>query len=188
VQFEFLSYQQAFTDFVSINPHQTTSAECYQAAKLNNIEIPQGLRQTDEVDDWLDWLLTQQILPAFKKDRFTFLYNYPASQCALAKVAKNEQQVSVAKRFELFFGETELANGFHELTDANEQLQRFKKENKARIKAGLDCGHIDENFIAALRSGLPECSGVAVGLDRLLMVLAKAAHIEQVISFPWGKA
>ena len=148
----------------------------------------QGLGLTDELDDWLDWLLTQLVIPAFKKDRFTFMYDYPTSQCALAKITKNEQQVPVAKRFELFFGEIELANGFHELTDANEQLQRFKKENKARIKAGLDCGHIDENFIAALRSGLPECSGVAVGLDRLLMVLAKAAHIEQVISFPWGKA
>ncbi len=188
VQFESISYQQAFVDFVGINPHHTTSAECYQIAKLNNIEIPQGLGLTDEVNNWLDWLLTQQVLPAFNTKGFTFLYDYPAAQCALAKITKNEQQAPVAKRFELFFGELELANGFHELTDADEQLQRFKQENEARKRAGLDCGHIDENFIAALRSGLPECSGVAVGLDRLLMVLAKAAHIEQVISFPWGKA
>lgn len=188
VQFESLSYQQAFVDFVGINPHQTTSAECYQVAKLNNIEIPQGLGLTDEVNNWLDWLLTQQVLPAFNTEVFTFLYDYPASQCALAKVAKNTQQTPVAKRFELFFGEIELANGFHELTDADEQLQRFRQENEARKRAGLSCGHIDENFIAALRSGLPECSGVAVGLDRLLMVLVKAMHIKQVVSFPWGKA
>lgn len=188
VRFEFLSYQQVFVDSVGINPHQTTSAECCQAIKSNDIEIPRGLRLTDDVSDWLDWLLMQRILPAFKKDGFTFLYDYPAAQCALAKVAKNTQQVLVAKRFELFFGELELANGFCELTDANEQLQRFKQENKARKKARLDCGNIDENFMAALYSGLPECSGVAVGLDRLLMVLVKAAHVEQVMSFPWGRA
>ncbi len=188
VPFESLSYQQAFTDFVGINPHQATTAECYQAAKSHNVEIPQGLGLTDDVNDWLDWLLTQQVLPSFNKNGLTFLYDYPASQCALAKIVKNAQQVSVAKRFELFFGELELANGFHELTDAEEQLQRFELENKARKKNGLNCGQIDENFIAALHSGLPECSGVAVGLDRLLMVLIKVVHIEQVISFPWGKA
>ena len=188
VQFESLSYQQAFENFVGINPHQTTSSECYQLAKSNNIEIPQGLGVGDELNDWLDWLLTQLGLPAFKKDGFTFLCDYPASQCALAKIAKNEQQVLVAKRFELFFGEIELANGFHELTDGDEQLQRFKLENKARKQAGKKCGRIDENFIAALRSGLPECSGVAMGLDRFLMVLTNKLSIDQVLSFSWDYA
>jgi len=188
VQFERLSYQQAFEDFVGINPHQTTSSECYKVAKSNNVEIPQGLCMDDDVNDWLDWLLTQQVLPAFNKEGFTFLYDYPASQCALAKIVDNERQVPVAKRFELFFGEIELANGFYELTDYDEQFQRFKLENRMRKQAGKVSGRIDEHFIAALRSGLPECSGVALGLDRFLMVLVKAAHIEQVISFPWVKA
>ncbi len=111
-----------------------------------------------------------------------------ASQCALAKIAKNEQQVMVAKRFELFFGEIELANGFHELTDASEQLKRFQFENKRRRQAGKEPGQIDENFIAALHSGLPECSGVAIGLDRLLMVLTNNATIDQVLSFSWDRA
>jgi len=188
VQFESLSYQQAFENFSGINPHQTTSSECYQAAKSNNVEIPQGLGLADEVNNWLDWLLTQLVLPAFKKDGFTFMYDYPASQCALAKIANNEQQVPVAKRFELFFGELELANGFHELTDASEQLKRFQFENKMRQQAGKEQGQIDENFIAALNSGLPECSGVAMGLDRFLMVLAKHSYIDQVLSFPWDFA
>ncbi len=188
VQFESLSYQQVFEDFVGINPHQITSRECYQLAKSNNIEIPQGLGPADEVNNWLDWLLTQRVLPAFKKDGFTFLYDYPASQCALAKIAKNEQQVPVAKRFELFFGEIELANGFHELTDAAEQLKRFQFENRMRKQAGKEQGQIDENFIAALNHGLPECSGVAVGLDRLLMVLTKHSSIDQVLSFSWDYA
>ncbi len=187
-EFKSLSYQQAFADTVGINPHQTTSDECHQVVVSHNIEVPQGMGSADHVNVWLDWLLTQLVLPAFQKNRFTFLYDYPASQCALAKLAKNEQQIIVAKRFELFFGEVELANGFHELTDANEQLRRFKQENAARKKAGLSCGRIDENLIAALRSGLPECAGVAVGLDRLLMVLVNASSIEQVMAFPWGKA
>ena len=187
-QFESLSYQHAFECFVGINPHSATSSECYRVAKFNNVEIPQGLGQDDEVNDWLDWLLTQLVLPAFKKDGFTFLCDYPASQCALAKIAKNEQQVLVAKRFELFFGEIELANGFYELTDAVEQLKRFQFENKKRKQAGKEQGEIDEKFIAALDYGLPECSGVAMGLDRFLMVLTNNSSIDQVLSFSWDCA
>lgn len=187
-QFERMSYQQAFENFAGFNPHLATSAECYQVAKTNKVEIPQGLVIEDEVNDWLDWLLTQLVLPRFKKDSFTFMYDYPASQCALAKIMENEQQVLVAKRFELFFGEIELANGFHELTDAREQLLRFQLENTAREQAGKAGGCIDENFIAALTFGLPECSGVAIGLDRLLMVLTNTACIDQVLSFSWENA
>lgn len=186
--FERLSYQQAFEKYAGFNPHQTNSAQCYQLAKEKNVEIPLGLTIEDALDDWLDWLLTQLVLPAFEKDCFTFIFDYPASQCALAKVAGNEQQVPVAKRFELFFGEIELANGFHELTDAKEQLQRFEAENQSRKQAGKEPGYIDNNFIDALSSGLPDCSGVAMGLDRLLMVLVDAKDIEQVLAFPWSRA
>ena len=186
--FERLSYQQAFEKYAGFNPHQTNSAQCYQLAKEKNVEIPLGLTIEDALDDWLDWLLTQLVLPAFEKDCFTFIFDYPASQCALAKVAGNEQQVPVAKRFELFFGEIELANGFHELADAKEQLQRFEAENQSRKQAGKEPGYIDNNFIDALSSGLPDCSGVAMGLDRLLMVLVDAKDIEQVLAFPWSRA
>jgi lysyl-tRNA synthetase class 2 len=183
-----LSYQQAFEDFVGINPHQASSEQCYQLAKTNNVEIPRGLGPDDEVDEWLDWLLVQLVLPAFNKQGFTFLHDYPASQCALAKVAKNEQRVLVARRFELFFGEIELANGFHELTDAQEQLRRFKLEQQRRKKAGKEGGPIDDNFIAALSSGLPDCSGVAIGLDRLLMVITNSICIDQVLTFSWDNS
>ena len=186
--FEHLSYQQAFEKVAGFNPHQTTSSECYQFAVNNNVEIPQGLTADDDVNDWLDWLLTQRVLPAFKKDGFTFLYDYPASQCALAKIVNNAEQVAVAKRFELFFGEVELANGFLELTDADEQLHRFQQENHLRKQMGKDTACIDENLIAALVHGLPDCSGVAVGLDRLLMVLSHTNNIDQVLSFSWDQA
>ncbi len=187
--FNYLSYHQAFERFVGINPHRATTTECYQAALSNNIEVPQGLGTgDDELTDWMDWLLTQLVLPGFATDSFTFLYDYPACQCALAKVVLNEEQVAVARRFELFFGELELANGFHELTDADEQLRRFKSENKTRQRLGKDCADIDSNFIAALNHGLPECSGVAMGLDRFLMVLTRQVSIKRVLSFSWGNA
>ena len=188
-EFEFISYQQAFEAITGINPHNTSSRGCHQFAVANKIEVPQGLGVgDDELDDWLDWLLTQLVLPGFSKEHFTFMYGYPASQCALAKVETNDQQVSVARRFELFFGEIELANGFHELTDAEEQVRRFQAENKKRKRAGKEAINIDENFIAALTHGLPECSGVALGIDRLLMVLSGKAVIEQVLSFSWDNA
>jgi len=187
--FEYVSYQQAFENTVGINPHQTTTLECRAVTLANDIEVPQGLgTDDDEINDWLDWLLTQSVLPTFNQKGFTFLYDYPASQCSLAKVAANEQDILVAQRFELFYGENELANGFHELTDADEQLQRFKLENKARQKLGKKCGRIDEHFISALDHGLPDCSGVAMGLDRLLMVLTKTKTIEQVLTFSWQNA
>ena len=196
-EFEYLSYQQAFEDFSGFNPHQATAQQCAQLAIKHDVEIPQGLGVDDDVNDWLDWLLTQMILPAFKKDGFTFLYDYPASQCALAKIANNEgvngpmphgQKLKVAKRFELFYGEVELANGFYELTDAAEQQQRFLMENEKRLQMGKESARIDENFISALNAGMPDCSGVAVGLDRLLMVLGDASCINQVLSFSWQNA
>lgn len=186
--FEYVSYQQAFEGVTGFDPHHVTAVQCFQYSVDNRVEIPQGLTADDDVDDWLDWLLTQLVLPTFKSDGFTFLYDYPASQCALAKLAPGTDQLIVAKRFELFYGELELANGFYELTDADEQLTRFQQENAQRLRAGKGACSIDENFIAALRSGVPDCSGVAMGLDRLLMVSTGAASIDQVLSFAWERA
>jgi len=188
ISFQRVSYRQAFENTVGFNPHQITSAECYRYAQKHDVEIPQGLNENDEVDDWLDWLLTQRVLPAFQKEGFTFLFDYPVSQCALAKIGQDQKNCPVAKRFELFFGEIELANGFHELIDPVEQLQRFKLENNARKRKGLEGVNIDHYFIAALEAGMPECSGLALGLDRVLMVLAGVENIEQVLTFSWRNA
>ena len=186
--FEYLSYQQAFENVTGFDPHQVTAEQCFQYSVDNHVEIPQGLTAADDVNDWLDWLLIQLVLPAFKSDGFTFLYDYPAAQCALAKLETGPGRTSVAKRFELFFGEVELANGFYELTDADEQLKRFQRENQEREYAGKEVSCIDKNFIEALNSGLPDCSGVAIGLDRFLMVSTGAASIEQVLSFAWERS
>lgn len=185
--FESLSYQQAFENSVGFNPHQISAAECHSYALSNAVEIPQGLTATDDVNHWLDWLLMQRVAPVFNKSGFTFLYDYPVAQCALAKIEDNVQQLAVAKRFELFFAELELANGFYELTDAAEQRRRFQLDNQQRAQAGKAVAKMDENLLAALAHGLPDCSGVAVGLDRLLMVLLGLKNIDQVLSFSWSR-
>ena len=177
------SYQAIFEQHAGLNPHSASAEQCRNCALEYQIEIPVGL--DDDVDEWLDWLLTQLVLPAFKKNQFTIVYDYPKSQCALAKLSKNQNDITVAARFELYFGEIELANGFDELLDADEQEKRFLAENKKRHALNLPVSDIDSNFLAALDYGLPECSGVAVGLDRLLMVLDDKEKLSEVLSFPW---
>lgn len=175
-----ISYQQAFINQLQIDPLQVTPTELKQYAEVNHIEIPQGM-STDDKDMWLDWFMLERVTPGFPKNSFTFLYDYPASQAALARLAHNDSRI--AHRFELFFGELELANGFYELTDAHEQKERFVAENKTRQQNGQKTMPIDEHLLDALKAGLPDCSGVAIGVDRLLMLLTKARQINQVMSF-----
>ncbi len=179
-----ISYQQAFQNTLGIDPLASDVSELTQCAKENNIEIPQGM-DLDDKDMWLDWLMVASIAPGFSKNRFTFLYDYPASQAALARLDKSDSRI--AHRFELFSGELELANGFYELTDAHEQAERFLNENKLREQRGQKAMPIDLQLLDALKAGLPECSGVAIGVDRLLMVLTQAGHIRDVIPFETGK-
>ncbi len=132
-----------------------------------------------DFDQCLDLLLGMVITPAMKG--YQFVFDYPISQAALARVKKDD--ANLAERFELFHDGLELANGFSELTDAGQQYTRFEQDNATRKARGLPQYPIDEKFLAALEAGLPECAGVAIGLDRLLMVLLKLDSIEQVLSF-----
>ena len=182
-EFTRFSYGQVFEKYARLNPHQASAEDCRECAIQHGIEQPVGL--DDQKDEWLDWLLTQLVLPSLPSDQFAFIYDYPASQCALARLRENEQGIQVASRFELFYGETELANGFHELTDAEEQRQRFEAENEMRLIENKPVIPIDDHLLNALESGLPDCSGVALGLDRLLMALTAKDSIEDVLSFPW---
>ncbi len=180
LSFTRLSYQQAFLNTLNIDPLRVTAEDLKQCAIKHSIEIPQGMDVNDK-DMWLDWLMVCRIAPGFSKDSFTFLYDYPASQAALARVS--EEDARVAHRFELFYGELELGNGFYELTNAAEQLQRFNNENRLREQRGQKVMPVDMDLIAALESGLPDCSGVAIGVDRLLMVLTGASSISEVMGF-----
>jgi lysyl-tRNA synthetase class 2 len=112
---------------------------------------------------------------------YQFVYDYPISQAALARAKPGDARY--AERFELFYDGLELANGFSELTDASQQRNRFETDNRMRKQQGLIEYPIDQKFLAALESGLPECAGVAIGLDRLLMVLLDLDSIDQVLSF-----
>jgi len=180
---EKISYQQAFLQSVAMDPLTATVDDCLQCCQSRQIDIPQGM--ADSIDEWLDWILTQAVVPAFNDDTFTVLYDYPASQCALATISEDG---TVAERFEVFYGELELANGFNELTDAAEQQQRFESDNEKRQAAGLDVMPVDESFLQALTAGLPKCAGVAIGLDRLLMVLSGKNAITDVLTFPFDRA
>ena len=178
-----ISYQQAFMQAVGLDPLNTTVEKCRQCCADQRIDVPQGMSDSS-VDEWLDWILTQAVAPSFEPNGFTFLYDYPASQCALATISDDGK---VAERFEVFYGDLELANGFNELTDASEQRSRFEEDNKKRLENNLEDMPIDESFLQALESGLPKCAGVAIGLDRLLMVLTGKKDISEVLAFPFDR-
>lgn len=131
----------------------------------------------------LDLFIDEFVLPEFDKSRLTFLYEYPRSQASLARIGKSDSGHPVAERFEVYAGQVELANGFHELADATQQRQRFEQDSRTRQERTQQHMPIDENLLSALSAGLPDCAGIAVGLDRLLMVLCDYTHINQVLSF-----
>jgi len=116
-----------------------------------------------------------------------FIYDYPVSQAALARVVQ-AGDVSVGQRFELFVDGMELANGYCELTDAAEQRRRFERDNTLRRERGQCECPVDEQLLAALAHGLPDCSGVALGVDRLLMLATGASHIRDVLAFDWERS
>ena len=144
---------------------------------------PEGLTR----DDWLDLLMTHRLQPAFPRDQLLALHDYPASQCALARV-RGEGVDAVAERFELFLGPLEVANGYHELADDSEQRARFVRDVDVRAKRGHVAPPVDENLLGALAHGLPACAGVALGLDRLLMAMLGTNRIADVLAFDFGRA
>ena len=174
------SYQALFQSYVGVNPHTATVTELASLAREHvHVDF-----QDEEKNTWLDLLFTHLVEPNLG-DQLTVIYDYPASQCALAKVRENEDQLLVAKRFEVYWRGIELANGYWELTDPEVQQQRFTQDIQLRKKLALPEVAIDKKFMLALTEGLPECAGVALGLDRLLMCLNNAKDIKHVMPFPF---
>ncbi|KJV24649.1 EF-P lysine aminoacylase EpmA [Luteibacter yeojuensis] len=136
-------------------------------------------------DDWLDLLMTHRIQPTFTRDRVTVVADFPASQCALARIRHDDPPV--AERFEVYVGKYEVANGYHELNDPAEQRARFERDNAVRRERGQGEVPIDEHLLAVLGK-MPDCAGVALGVERLLMVLADTDRIADVLAFPFNKA
>lgn len=176
------SYQDAFEVFLQINPYQI-SLEALKAKSESLLgELPQDL----ERDDYLSLLFEAQIEPKLgKNNSIVFITDFPASQSALAKI--DPENSLVAQRFEVYVEGFELANGFNELQDPKEQLARFKADNEWRKNNSLEEIVIDSFFIDALESGLPDCAGVALGLDRLLMIKLGLEDIQQALTFPVKK-
>jgi len=175
-----LNYRKAFIDVAGIDPVSAPISDLADAAAADD-----ALRSSigDERDDWLDLLLTAKIAPSFSPTRLTVLQHYPATQAALARICP--ANASVADRFEVFAGKLELANGYVELTDAKIQSERFTANQSARARRGHARRPLDESFLAALDSGLPACAGVAIGIERLQMILEKTDDIQNVIPFPF---
>ncbi|MGD8712519.1 MAG: EF-P lysine aminoacylase EpmA [Thiohalophilus sp.] len=175
-----LSYRQLFHDYLDMDPLHSSIEEMQQVAAQHNINLVAD--EELERDDWLDLLLSHSIQPRLPNDRPVLVHDFPASQGALARLHEVDGE-TVACRFELYLQGMELANGYHELLDAVEQRQRFELDRQRRIAQGRPAPAIDEKFLAALEYGLPDCAGVALGLDRLLMIATGLDDIRQVLSF-----
>lgn len=184
-QVETLSYRDAFIRFADVDPW-TSSAEELRRCAQRQAAAPPGLAPDDK-DGWLDWLLATRVTPRLGQGCFTYLCDFPASQAALARL-REVDGVSVAERFELFIDGLEIANGYHELSDPAEQRARFAKERAHRLSQGLPESTVDERLLAALAAGLPDCAGVALGVDRLVMLALGAQRIDEVITFPIERA
>ncbi|TCV97577.1 lysyl-tRNA synthetase class 2 [Luteibacter rhizovicinus] len=174
------TYRDVFQYALSIDP--LTADESTLRAPLAMFGVnPDGLRR----DDWLDLLMTHLIQPRFHRDQITVIHDYPASQCALARIRAGDPPV--AERFEVYLGVYELANGYHELNDPVEQRQRFERDNARRLERGDEALPIDEHLLDAL-AALPDCAGVAMGIERLLMCLGDTDAIADVLAFPFSRA
>ena len=188
-----VAYHDLFRAQLGIDPHTASDAQLRGA--LGDVAIdPDGLSR----DDWLDLLMTHRLQPSFAADQLLAVYDYPASQCALARVRAQETGLHVAARFEMFLGSLEVANGYHELADVDEQARRFDGDARLRSQRGESQGGQaegeirspprDARLLAALAAGLPDCAGVAVGVDRLLMAMLGTDRIAEVLAFDFGRA
>lgn len=180
VEVRVVSYRQLFLDELGIDP-MLAPVDDLRAPLAEFGITPAGLGR----DDWLDLLITHKLQPAFPRDRITVIHDYPASQCALAKIRPGEPPL--AERFELYLGRYELANGYHELNDAAEQHSRFERDNAVRRDRGQREIPIDGRLLGVL-DALPDCAGVAMGMERLLMCLAGTDAIADVMTYPFSAA
>jgi elongation factor P--(R)-beta-lysine ligase len=179
-----LSYREAFLQFAGFDPFSAPIDTMRGALEERGVPWPDALGA--DRDACLDLALATTVEPRLDPARPTIIYDFPASHAALARIRPGNPPV--AERFELFLGGMELANGFHELTDAGELAGRIHADLDVRRARGLVTPPSDERLVAAHAHGLPRCSGVALGFDRLVMILAGLPHIHAALAFPWPRA
>lgn len=181
-----ITYREAFQKYARIDYVKLTESELLNHMKKESIPIYKGI-ELEGKDALLNIILGTIIEPCLGKDGLTALTYYPASQAALAcKMTRDDEEI--AERFEIYYKGMELANGYHELGNSKEQHQRLLESNAMRKKLGKDELPIDRLFLKALEKGLPDCCGVAVGFDRLMMLRHDVSEIDKVLPFSWEKA
>ncbi len=183
-----LSYREAFERHAGFDPFALDAGALQLRFRQRGLGVPEGLSDDEcaDVDLWLDLWMSHVVGPHLGREAPEFVYDFPASQAALARVRPGTPPV--AERFELFWHGIELANGFHELADAAEQEARFAADTAWRTARGRTVPPYDAHLIDALRAGLPDCAGVALGLDRLLMLASGCQRLDAVLAFPADRA
>jgi lysyl-tRNA synthetase class 2 len=181
------SYQQLFKQYLKLDPLAADDEQLRQTALASIPGLPTDWH-TDR-DGWLEMLMSEVIEPALKTlKQPVMVYDFPASQAQLARIVKNNEGVCVASRFEVYAGGLELANGYDECIDADELQQRFEADNSQRRQQGKKPMPIDVRLLAAIEQGLPACTGVALGLDRLLLLISGLNDIKSVQSFGFARS
>jgi lysyl-tRNA synthetase class 2 len=181
---EFLSYREAVQRHAGFDPLESGLEVLQRAAQALGLD-PRRAGEADR-DELLDLVVGARVGPALGGDALTFVHRYPASQAALARLDREDPRLAL--RFELYHRGMELANGYHELANAGEQRLRFAADQQKRAARGLPIASLDEHLLAALDSGLPDCAGVALGFDRVLMLAMDASSIDEVLAFPTERA
>lgn len=175
-------YCAAFASFANCDP---LTADVQELQRIAQTDASLTAALGDDRNAWLDLILSQQVVPAFNPNRVTVLSHYPIDQAALARACPADG--SIADRFELFYRGRELANGYVELRDSAKQRQRFEADLVTRQKNGSPVAALDEALLSAMAAGLPACAGVALGVDRLLMIAADSDDIRKVTTFPFAE-
>jgi lysyl-tRNA synthetase class 2 len=181
-----VSYRDAMRDACGVDCASAEIREMRSALAAHGI-VP-ARSEGWEHDEWLDLLMGGVVGPRLGHEAPTFVHDYPASQAALARLRELPDGSRVAERFELFVDGIELANGFRELGDATEQRRRFEQDLATRRRRGQAIRPLDERLLAALASGLPDCAGVALGFDRLVMAAHRLTTLASVMAFPESRA
>jgi elongation factor P--(R)-beta-lysine ligase len=181
---EFVSYRDAVSRHAGFDPLDADIAQLRSAAQALGLSADHA--RTADRDELLDLIVGAGVGPALGNESLTFLHRYPASQAALARLDADDPRVAL--RFELYHRGVELANGYHELSNVAEQRARFAADQKARSARGLPSFALDDHLLSALEAGLPDCAGVALGFDRVLMLSMGSSHIDEVMTFPVERA
>ena len=181
---EMLSYREAVATHAGFDPLDAPDAELIRAVEVLGMDSAHS--RSASRDELLDLIVGAQVGPALGANALTFVHGYPASQAALARLDSTDPRVAL--RFELYHRGIELANGYHELSEITEQRQRFGNDQELRRRRGLPVNPLDPNLLAALEAGMPDCAGVALGFDRVLMLAMGAASIDDVLAFPVERA